>query len=265
MRRRHAIAPHSGGGVFAAARSASDAVSVADTATRSALGLARSASDSASVSDAATDTQPPAFVQKVGEAFTDITNVASLTFAPSAPTRTGNGLLAFIKFGGGSFISSVTDTKGNTWTAEGQAGTTGPTISVFRCLNHTGLTTGDTITFNTPGGQGNWGGVVVEVSGVNARDEWASNLGSSTSTLTVNQSTTTTVANEIAFAAFGEGGSPPASSTYTPSTGWTQVPTTNAAATLGLAYRILTATGTQSVTWTASNALNCAGLLQTYD
>lgn len=241
----------------------SDTLAVSDAAATPAS-LSRSASDTTTASDSATAARPAAVVQKVGEAFTDITNTASLSFAPAA-TTTGNTLFAFIKFGGGAFMSSVTDTKGNTWVIDGEFGAAGPTVTVFRCSNHTGLTAGDTITFTAPGGQGDWGGVVLEVSGLTTAgaDKSASATGSGVNTLTANQGTATAAAG-LAFAMFGEGGSPPSGSTYTPSTGWTAVPTTNAARTLGLAYQTTAAASTQSVTWTASNSLNCVAAIETY-
>lgn len=57
----------------------------------------------------------------------------------------GTLLIAAAKSAAGAFTSGFTDTKGNTWTVDGQGGGTKATITIARCRVTTAMTTADTI------------------------------------------------------------------------------------------------------------------------
>jgi hypothetical protein len=80
-------------------------------------------------------------------AFTSATGATSETVTVERDTLPDSTLIGTIKNVGTSRVSSVTDSKGNTWRLEFQrAGTTAPACCLVYCQHATPLVAGDTIT-----------------------------------------------------------------------------------------------------------------------
>lgn len=211
----------------------------------------------------------PQFVQVAGQVFTGSTQQASLSAVCSA-TGAGHSLLIFAKYGGGIVIpgagTAVADSRGNTWTADDLYTTNfGASCNIYRCQAPTALQAGDTVTINTGAAQGSWGFFVVEVSGLaHGVDEIGNQGQQGVAGGTVTQGNMTSYDNEIAFSMWAQGGSPPQGTIYAPSSGWTSVGTLDQNWTVGLAYQILTARGTQSCTWSGGVSANNSSALVTY-
>lgn len=179
----------------------------------------------------------------------------AITSSPSA----GNLVVLHSRGGGGTYVSSVSDSKGNSWTIDQGTGnsTTNATITIASSILTSTLTTSDTITvvYNT-GSQANRTMAVHEFSGVDPINKF-----DNTSNVTTTNATAVTSApagptsalqrnGSLIFAAIGTG----VGNTYTPSSGYTAINTTLGTSFTGAAYQIATDQTAKSITWTLANS-----------
>ena len=109
----------------------------------------------------------PSFVQIVGSATGGSTTV-TVTIASGHNTTVGNGLIAGVRASSGDAISSVSDSRGNTWTVDDPGTGTGGNASVASCVVASGkqLVSGDTITATMVDSSANLDIVCIEVAGI---------------------------------------------------------------------------------------------------
>lgn len=172
---------------------------------------------------------------------------SAFAFSPTANLALGTvGVLAFGK-GGNITVTSITDSKGNTWALDHQFsdGTRAGTIASAQIA--TAVTTGDTITVNlssaTSGTQDCFVATVSGLATSSVLDQAFHNNGTA-ATWTTGASATLAQAEEIAFAFFRSSGAP-----GTKDAAWTDV-----SAKQGLAsfeYKIVAATTALTATYTA--------------
>jgi hypothetical protein len=171
----------------------------------------------------------------------------------SSPTA-GNLVVLYGRGGGGTVFSSVSDSKGNTWTIDHGTGnsTTNATVSIASSLLTSTLTTSDTITVvYTGAATANRTMVAHEFSGVHptSKIDVVSTISTANATAvttaTAGPTPTLTTNGSLVFAAIGTS----ASNTYTPSVGYTAANATVASFSGG-AYQIATDQTAKSITWT---------------
>jgi hypothetical protein len=125
------------------------------------------------------------FIQEVAKDATTgstATPAATLTATPTA----GNRLIARIAANG--TVSSVTDSKGNTWTLDVSQTTASPYWALASCVPTTALVTGDVVTAHLSGATSIHGIVI---------DEWSNVAAFGASTAIVGGTTTTRTTNAI--------------------------------------------------------------------
>lgn len=141
-------------------------------------------------------TQNWQFKGVIGSASSTATS-ATATLTPSTSSEGGSLFLAIGAGGGASLtVSSVTDTKGNTWTIinNGVTSTSGSTYLAY-CLNSRQLTSADTVTVTFSGSQTSVGMQLLEFAGIASFDVSAT-LAATTSAAT-GISNTTTAADDL--------------------------------------------------------------------
>jgi hypothetical protein len=189
-----------------------------------------------------------AYVQEAAS-YTGSTNTASaITLTVGATTTAGNRLiLAFRGFG--VTISSITDSRGNTWAVDGTGGTSSETVTLASAYLTTALSTSDTISY-TPSATSISDAVVGEYSGI-AQTSYidTSNAASSGSGSVTSEtvSITPTVATDAVISAIGAG----SAATFTavsPTTARASV--SGSANSLALGDDISAGTSPVSVHWT---------------
>lgn len=135
-----------------------------------------------------TTSASPSFVQLAASG-----NATTATVTSN--TTSGNVLLAFCRGGSGSYATSVSDTQGNTWVEVGHTSTSN-TITIYRCVLSTALTTSDTITPVSSGGTLTV--AVYEYTGVDTTTPiHASTVSSGTSATTCTTSTITVTDQDV--------------------------------------------------------------------
>lgn len=137
-------------------------------------------------------------------------STASLVLTVAKATTAGNTLLlAAATRTTGAGISSVTDSRGNTWAVAASGGGGTFSASIAYATHHaTALQIGDTITVNF-GGAANIAAASVSewAAGIGAIDKTAAGNGTSNSALS-NATATTSQANELLFACVTTNGAP---------------------------------------------------------
>jgi hypothetical protein len=218
----------------------------------------------------------PAFVQGVAFAGFATTSTSLVLTLGSVTTTVGNTLILFAEFGqGNDQVSSVTDSKGNAWTAPDAAGlfaSGASSVSLASANITTPLVAGDTITVNfasAPNGRA----TCLEFSGVvpsNRVDQTNGTSQASGTSITVSTTARTSQPVELAISVAGHGGATQGAFTVTPSdqTGdngvWTQVGYSNDNWT-NLAYQVLTSSTVTAATWTTSGTAPMSALVATYE
>lgn len=160
------------------------------------------------------------------------------------------------------FQHTITDSQANTYQtdADNNTGTSGVNSYINICSATLGSSAADTVTVTTGGG--NFPVVAIhEYSGLDTttwKDQSTQARGSGTSHAT-GSTGTTTAANELVFTADSHigGTSTPTVSTYT----IRQSQTSGSLVPLASADKRVTATGTQSATWSWNNASWSAGIV----
>jgi hypothetical protein len=173
------------------------------------------------------------------------------TVTVAANTTQGNFAVLAIRTGGGAAVSSVSDSKGNTWTVDRQTTNTSlarGAIATARLAS--ALTTSDTITVTLASSQ--FANVAAfEYSGVATSspfDQSAINNGSGT-TASAGPTGTTTQADELVVGFAGTGS---ANTGFTPPVGWNN----RASNSTNIAFsdKVVSSTGTHSASWTIPSA-----------
>src|ERR1035437_2627287 len=183
------------------------------------------------------------YVQEV--AVLPTSGASPITFSPASNTTKGNHLILLASdTGSGIVVSSVTDTKGNTWQVDStQANTSVASISIASVYLTTALTTSDTITVTLSGAGTFRGGLLEEYSGI-ATTSWndvnASNTGADSTSMTTGATAATGQANELTIEAFCLQAT---ATSFTRDTNYSHF-TTQIDGRMGGAYRILTSIGT---------------------
>lgn len=167
---------------------------------------------------------------------------------------------------------SVTDSKGNAWTFFQpmlRNGVTGGTVAIIGASAPvtTALVAGDTVTIaNTDGlwGTNRHATAIAAASGVDTLDQSAVYTGGSSSSPALGPTAATDTASEIVWEFYGSG-----VQAFTPSAGFTELAelaTAGASANrqLSVAYKIVSATGTQSAQPTFAASTTVVGSLSTW-
>jgi hypothetical protein len=205
-----------------------------------------------------------AYVQEV--AVLPTSGVNGTAFSPAHNTTQGNHLILLASNTGGSIVvSSVTDTKGNTWQIDStQANTSVASTSIASVYLTTALTTSDTITVTLSGTGTFRGGLLEEYSGLTTtswKDVNAGNTGADSTSMTTGTTAATGQANELTIEAFCLQAT---ATSFTKDTNYSNF-TTQIDGRMGGAYRILTSIGTQNATGAFGNTgTNWAGAIATY-
>jgi len=169
-------------------------------------------------------------------------------------------------------IDTIADSRGNTYSVNSSAGTANATAScaIVSAPVSTALQSGDSVTVTLSSGRVRWCLQADELGSVGAFDKPASNHnpGSATS-MSTGTTAATTYPSEVAVANWGWGRGGGATPTLDTASGWfgSTYVTTAAGSTdraLQVAFRDLTATGTQSGTATLSVAAGYVGALATF-
>jgi len=209
-----------------------------------------------------------------------MTHIASYTKTENASTTTstltlssgvssGHTLMAAVcwEASAGTLptISSVVDSRGNTWTTtpdvSALAGTT-LAVAILRARVTTALLTGDTITITLSASRSRWAWQVDDFDDVNTspKDQTASNSPGSSASLSSGTTTATAQAYELLYAVYGFG----TGRTVTIPAGWSggaQVATSAGSTDRAMqaVWKYANATGTQQSTLTLSSASTYAG------
>lgn len=188
-------------------------------------------------------------------------SAASLVVTVAATTTAGNFAILAGKLSGGVAVSTVVDSRGNTWTVDKKsANASGGTAFVASARLTTALQVGDTITV-TPAATASGAFAAYEYSGISASPADASATGNGTSTTASAGPTSATVqANELAVSVVASGSS---LAGLTPPAGYTERASGQTTNAVDLADRVLSATGAQTAAWTIPN-VQWAEVLQTY-
>jgi hypothetical protein len=206
-----------------------------------------------------------ALVRQVGQNHNTTTNTTvavTLSVTPAA----GNTLIGYMRGGSNFALSSISDTKGNTWTIDAVTASTNTTAAVYSCQPTTPLVSGDVVTFTLAGSAASKTASIYEFSGVlnpSPVDQTAiANSGTTNTTGSAGPTATLTGSNDLVFT--GCATSTSNTSTYNAS-GYTMINTSLGTAFAGGAYKILSgSTAAQSVTYTWTTTGNWAVALATY-
>lgn len=186
---------------------------------------------------------------------------SSTTLVVTVATAPGAGNFLVLRGSGSVSVTSVTDTKGNTWTIDKAAGAT-PLPFLASTKQDVGtLTTSDTITVTYSSASNNRSAIIDEFSGVMASplDQTQTAAGAGTSR-TAGTTAATTQANELVVGCFVIGS---AETSFTPGAGYSSF-TTPFLGGLSGEYKIVAATGTQNPTATGGVSATSRGVVATY-
>ncbi len=189
---------------------------------------------------------------------------STVTVATSTAIAVGNVLIIAVKISGGNTVSSISDTRTNTWLVGAYNQTAGPDIDIWYQYVTTPYLAGDLITITTGGTNQINNVVLLEFSGLsrdfgsvldaqNSPGTTAAPASATTKTMAL---TTSTKWKELVVAGVATSGASGQTFTYNTGNGWTGVNTTGpgSVAQLGIQWKIQTAVGTESTTisWSLS-------------
>lgn len=176
----------------------------------------------------------------------------SLTTSLTTDTTQGNTIIATVKLSFGDTISSITDTRGNTWSVDASSGGSASTSYICSAYLATALTTADSVTVNCSGSN-NLSVQLLEAVGVSsssALDQHAGTFNSASGTISATTSATAQT-YELAITTAGNGNIGP--STWTPPTGWNEVPSGISNPNfIDSAWQTMIPQGDASATWGSS-------------
>ncbi len=209
-----------------------------------------------------------AYVQRIASA-NGSSSGGTYSFSVATAPSAGNTIILAVRTGASVAVSSVTDSKSNTWAVDiGSTGSTGRTTFCSTQQDGGKLTTSDTITVHVSAGTSP---VVAayEVSGITTgtRFDQSAVLNSTgqVTSATVGPTGTTAQADEFVITCVGANKGETSAS---PSSGWTTIDSgqiSAGGAALQVAYQLAEATGTFSCTWTVSAlSANLSAAIATY-
>jgi hypothetical protein len=220
-----------------------------------------------------------AFVQNVGSATSGTTGSGTYPITVSAAaTSPGNGVILWARFGGGDYVTAVSDTRGNTWQVDSTGSQAQANASICSCVIAPGkaLVSGDTITLTLRQVQGDaagaaacaeFSGLLVTAGHLDADKTATAQTGSGT-TITAATATNTSEASELVLSAVAFGGTAP---TLTPGGSdpdsggtWNDLALPAAPAVSDAAYQIAEAVSEFSCTWTSTGSGNINAAIVTY-
>lgn len=214
---------------------------------------------------------PASFTAQRKAAIISVPIRSSFTITPASNCTTGSTLILFLQIAVNTpEVSTVSDSKGNTWRVDlnaGPGGTWGSSLCVCSSFQTSGLTTADTITVNLSTQQGDCLYWLEEFAGnYSAVDRSASVFTSNSTTAGTGTTAATTAADEFAVCMAARSGS---SGTITKNASHTLFTTGQQAQGSGIGaanvwYRILSATGTQNGNGTLSSMADSTGCIVTY-
>lgn len=209
-----------------------------------------------------------AFVQNVGTLAVQSGNATTIAVPVTVTTTVGNTVIAWCRRTGGSVtLSSVSDSKGNTWNIDAtHLADTNPAAVASSVLT-TALVSGDTITFHLSASTSFRSAAAIEVSGlassggktVTDLNEWSSGTGTSISP----SAGPTTVAGEFVLTYAGSNHTQTLSLTASdPDSGgtWTN-PGIPSASYVAAGYQILSGTSSVKSTWSVASNEVSAGII----
>lgn len=193
------------------------------------------------------------FAQQVFDSGTVASGTAVTT---GLATTQGNTLILVIRNLSSGNVTSVADSKGNTYSVNVKttAGTTNIAIASARLA--TALTASDTVTVTSTT---NFNAQAYEFSGISVFDKSVSATGSAITSLASGSTATLSNANELVVTGVGNS----TGETYTPPAGYTEElpPTTTA---IDMAFKNVTATTAVSATWSWNNSAAGAVAIATF-
>ena len=192
------------------------------------------------------------FIQRVGTVGSNATvSSITITIGASITTAIGNTLVLNCRGGGNNLLTSVSDSKGNTWVVDLTAAPNSATVlGIASCYLTSQLVTGDTITATFAAASAGKGVAVHEFSGIagTSRKDVSVVAGGSTNTTgSVGPTSTLNYSNELVYTAVSVNGS---QASWTQPAGYSQI-----SAALGsfnytsAAYLIDADKTAKSVTW----------------
>jgi hypothetical protein len=139
-----------------------------------------------------------AFVNNVGTGVKTTTS-STVTIVPVQNCGAGNMLAIAVGCGGTTTLSSVTDTKGNTWAVDKNQGTSGSPCGLATTMQDVGtLTTADTITATVSANGANHVCCAMEFSGITSGTRLDQVIGADGTTATaVSSGSTATLAQTV--------------------------------------------------------------------
>lgn len=123
------------------------------------------------------------FAQQVALGLTTGSTAAPTATLSATPTA---GHTLILRYAGNQIVSSVTDSKGNTWTLDAPGNTATPYVALAHCVPTTALVTGDVVTVNLAGATSFHGIVIDEWVGVGSFGSITAIVGGATTTRTTN-------------------------------------------------------------------------------
>jgi hypothetical protein len=213
-----------------------------------------------------------AFVQIVASGVGTALNPLVLTLAGGVTTTAGNMLSAQVRITAGKTLTSVTDSKGNTWHVDVQLTATGTGCAIASSILTTPLVAADTITFNFSANCSPAIGVA-EFSGVGSSgglatlDQVADLVNAAGIIVSPELASAVTAPSELAITAMGLSSTPGtcAVTAADPDSGGTWTLIAYGVPAVGGAYQLGPASLTKfKSTWTGSGGSNCEGQIATY-
>jgi hypothetical protein len=197
----------------------------------------------------------------VGEVGKNNASGSSTAIVVNVTTAPGAGHFLCARIQGTTAISSVTDSKGNTWSVD-KAATASPLAALASTMQNVGtLTTSDTITVTYTTASNPRSVIVDEFSAVatSPLDQVATATGTTTNR-TGGTTPTTTQADELIIGCFATGS---AETSFTHGTGYSDF-TTKFAGSVSGEYQIVAATGAYNPTATGGVSATSHGVTATY-
>lgn len=208
---------------------------------------------------------PIAYVQEVGKQAAGVT-ASSVVVTLSASAALGHLIIARAVCASGQNVSSVTDSRGNTWTVD-VVGSAGPKVALASTgQNVAALQSGDTVTVNFSGSANQSAAIIDEFSGLDTSASRVDKTATGTATGTsrdAGTTATTTQADELVVGCFGGGA---LETTFTPGAGFTRFTTdflNDAGTSVEGEYQIVSATGAYQPTATGAS-FPTDGVVATY-
>lgn len=199
------------------------------------------------------------YVGKVGETYNSLSSNIS-TITATVPVPVGQFLILVGRSGGGFFLTSISDSSGNTWTKLNNTSPVLNVCSVWYCTVTNPLTTSSTITSTFSGAFTNGTTAVWAFDGITRPTTTNAIANNTASTSLSVASVSPSQYGSLIFA----GASSNVPNTFSVSSGWTLLPITVSAIHLCAAYAIPDSMASLSATWTYGSSANMAAVSGTF-